>query len=127
MSDKKPDAKPEGEAKAAAADAGKGGSEGGIKSWLPLIVTIVLMPVLAFATTKFLILPKVVQAREGAAGEEGHEEAAEESSHGEKKEGEDSSIAIGPTRFRFGSVSSGAGIPTLAHIYGFVFRRRVGT
>ena len=39
MSDKKPDAKPEGEAKVAAADAGKGGSEGGLKSWLPLIVT----------------------------------------------------------------------------------------
>ena len=94
MSDKKPDAKPEGEAKAAAAEAGKGGSEGGIKSWLPLIVTIVLMPVLAFATTKFLILPKVVQAREGAAGEhgageDGHDEAAAESSHGGEKESKD--------------------------------------
>src|SRR5688572_3416970 len=94
MSDKKPDAKPEGEAKAATSEAGKGGSEGGIKSWLPLIVTIVLMPVLAFATTKFLILPKVVQAREGAAGEhdageEGHGEAAAESSHGGEKESKD--------------------------------------
>lgn len=90
MSDKKPDAKPEAEGKpAAGAEAGKGGSEGGLKSWLPLIVTIVLMPVLAFATTKFLILPKVVQAREGAAGEEGHEEeaAGESGGHGEKKDG----------------------------------------
>jgi flagellar FliL protein len=91
MSDKKPEA--EAQAKAAAGgpagDAGKGGSEGGLKSWLPLIVTIVLMPVLAFATTKFLILPKVVQAREGAAGEEGHEEAAAESGHGGEKAAKD--------------------------------------
>jgi flagellar protein FliL len=84
MSDKKPDAaKPEGEAKAPAKDEAKGGSGGGIKSWLPLIVAIVLMPILAFTTTKFLILPKIVQAREASAEEGGHDEAsAPESSHG---------------------------------------------
>jgi flagellar FliL protein len=85
MSDKKPEADAKAAASGPAGDAAKGGSEGGLKSWLPLIVTIVLMPVLAFATTKFLILPKVVQAREGAAGEGSHEEAAGESSHGEKE------------------------------------------
>jgi flagellar FliL protein len=75
MSDKKTEAaKPEGDAKAEAA----GG--GGAKAWLPLIVTIVLMPALAFTTTKFLVLPKVVAARGGGA-EHGHEEAGEDSGH----------------------------------------------
>jgi len=70
--------KPEGEAKAAGkegAEAGGGGG-GGLKAWLPLIVTIVLMPALAFVTTKFLVLPKIVHARGGAeepAGDEGAE------------------------------------------------------
>jgi flagellar FliL protein len=81
MSDKKPEA--EAQTKPAA-EAGQGGSEGGFKSWLPLIVTIVLMPVLAFATTKFLIIPKVVQAREGPAGEGGHEESGGDPAHGAK-------------------------------------------
>ena len=82
MSDKKAEnAKPEGEAKAAGGkdEASQGG---GFQAWLPLLVTVVLMPVLAFATTKFLILPKVVQARGGGAEEGGHEAAA----HGGGKE-----------------------------------------
>ena len=63
MSDKKPEAaKPEGEsAKPAAKEEAAGG---GFKAWLPLILSFVLMPVLAVLTTKFLIIPKVVQARE---------------------------------------------------------------
>jgi flagellar basal body-associated protein FliL len=49
---------------------------------------VVLMPALAFTTTQFLIIPKVVQARgdSSAHGEDGaHEEEAAEG-HGEKKE-----------------------------------------
>ena len=100
MSDKKAEgAKPEGEAKGAAGkeEAAQGGS-GGIKAWVPLLVTIVLMPVLAFTTTKFLILPKVVQARGGAGegagheaggGESGHEAAKDPGDHGKPKEGKD--------------------------------------
>lgn len=81
MSDKKPDAaKPEGETKPAVKEEAKGGSEGGIKSWLPLILSLVLMPALAFATTKFLILPKIVQAREPGHEEAGHEETKEPAS-----------------------------------------------
>ena len=46
---------------AAPAAAGKGG---GIKGWLPLITNILLMPVVAYAVTKFVLLPKLhVQAR----------------------------------------------------------------
>lgn len=90
MSDKKAEAKPEGAAAAPAAAEGGGG--GGIKSWLPLLVTILLMPALAFVTTKFLIVPKVLHARGGEAEpEETTEEGGDahgakpEAKHGEEK------------------------------------------
>lgn len=97
MSDKKPEGGEEAkhaEGKSAEAHAAGGGGGGGIKSFLPLIIMVVLMPALAFTTTQFLIIPKVVQARGDttAHGEDaGHgEEAAEgngekSDSHGEKK------------------------------------------
>src|SRR5512145_1095775 len=47
---------------AAAASAGNGARanpSGGFSAWLPLIVTILVMPVLAWATTTFLIVPKL--------------------------------------------------------------------
>jgi flagellar FliL protein len=37
-------------------------SSGGLKGWLPLIVTILAMPALAFATTQYIILPKIHSA-----------------------------------------------------------------
>ena len=89
MSDKPKDAaKPEGDAKPAAGHEAAPPGGGGLKAWLPLIVTIVLMPVLAFATTKFLILPKVVQARGAHAAEEepAAEAHGEAGGHGEAKE-----------------------------------------
>src|SRR2546428_6559383 len=47
----------------------------GAKAWLPLIITIVVMPAVAYVLTTFVLLPKVqqalgaqpVQAREGGA------------------------------------------------------------
>lgn len=35
---------------------------GGIKSWLPLIVAVVTMPALAYATTQFVLLPKLTRS-----------------------------------------------------------------
>jgi flagellar basal body-associated protein FliL len=46
-------------AEAAAAPANAGAGPGGIKAWIPLILTLVLMPVLAFAMTQFVLLPKL--------------------------------------------------------------------
>lgn len=46
--------------KPAAAAATGGG--GGIKAWLPLLLTIVAMPALAYACTQYLIIPQVRQA-----------------------------------------------------------------
>ena len=76
MSDKKPDAKPEGEGTKPAAKADASDSGDGFKAWLPLVLSFLLMPVLAFATTKFLILPKVVQARGSSHGEAEEDKAA---------------------------------------------------
>src|SRR5580700_6509243 len=50
----------------AAGEAEAGAPEGHpaspLKSWLPLIVTVVLMPVLAFATTRFVLVPQMRKA-----------------------------------------------------------------
>ncbi|HXJ55514.1 MAG TPA: flagellar basal body-associated FliL family protein [Verrucomicrobiae bacterium] len=94
MSDKKADpAKPEGEGAKAAGNDAQGGS-GGFKAWLPLILSLVLMPILAAGTTRFLILPKVVQARGSthgeaadAKGDEEHADAKPADEHGTKESG----------------------------------------
>ncbi len=75
MSDKKPEGgKPEGDTSKAPAGKDEASKGGGLQAWLPLLVSIVLMPLLAFATTKFLILPKVVAAREAGSESGEHEE-----------------------------------------------------
>ena len=43
----------------AAAEAAPAKSGGGIKGWLPLILSVVLMPALAFGMTKFVIVPQL--------------------------------------------------------------------
>lgn len=50
----------------AAAPAKSGG--GGIGAWLPLIITVVLMPALAYVMTAFVLLPKMQKAVNAAAG-----------------------------------------------------------
>ena len=50
-------------------------SGGGLKPWLPLIVTVVTMPLLAFAMTRFVILPRMTRAL-GAANLASAPEAA---------------------------------------------------
>ena len=46
----------------------KAASAGGFKTWLPLLATVVAMPALAYATTQFILLPKIKQAMtQGAA------------------------------------------------------------
>ena len=46
-------------ATAGAAAPAKVAAAGGIKAWLPLILTIVLMPAVAYALTMFVLLPKL--------------------------------------------------------------------
>jgi len=63
-----------GESAEAAESAGAApGASGGLKPWLPLIVAVVSMPVLAFVTTRFILLPRLEHAlsqpKSGAATE----------------------------------------------------------
>jgi flagellar FliL protein len=54
------------------AAAQKPASAGGFKTWLPFLATVVAMPALAYATTQFILLPKVKQAMaQGAAANPG--------------------------------------------------------
>jgi len=70
---------------------GAAAASGGAKAWLPLIVMIVLMPVLAFAMTNFVILPKLQKGLGGgatvaASGEAGAKGKKEGAAPGAKKE-----------------------------------------
>ena len=60
-----PEVQPDEASPAAAPKAPSGGS---FKTWLPLLATVVAMPALAYATTQFILLPKIKQAMtQGAA------------------------------------------------------------
>ncbi|MDB6023253.1 MAG: flagellar basal body-associated protein FliL [Pedosphaera sp.] len=63
-------------------------SSGGFKAWLPLIAAVITMPALAFATTKFVLLPKLQQAMSPAAQSgSAAESATAAAAPGESKEG----------------------------------------
>ncbi|MDX1952354.1 MAG: flagellar basal body-associated FliL family protein [Verrucomicrobiota bacterium] len=57
-------------------------SGGGIKAWLPLILNLVLMPVVAYCLTTFVLIPKL----KGAAKSTSAEHVEEADSHGAKAE-----------------------------------------
>ncbi|MBP9901347.1 MAG: flagellar basal body-associated FliL family protein [Verrucomicrobia bacterium] len=67
-----------------AAAAAKPAASGGVKAWLPLLANIVLMPVLAYVMTAFVLLPKLKSAGPVAAGgaESGEHSGAAAGSHG---------------------------------------------
>src|SRR5437868_5012089 len=80
------------EAQAAAAPA-----SGGIKQFLPIIANVILMPVLAYAMTAFVLVPKLAKKSSGesaATAEKsgGHESA--ESSHSSGGEAAESKDAL---------------------------------
>jgi flagellar protein FliL len=71
-------------------DGSKSESSGGIKALLPLILNIVLLPVIAFAMTQYVILPRLNSAASAAAPVEGdgHDKdsaGAGDASHGDKQ------------------------------------------
>src|SRR5687767_7449900 len=82
-------------------DAGKGSEapaaapSGGAKAWLPLVLAVVLMPALAWVTTSFVIVPKVLKARETPESPAEEHEPGKEVENGgdhggQKKEGKES-------------------------------------
>lgn len=85
-------AKPE-EAKAGAgkdAAGAKAAAGSPLMAWLPLVLNLLLMPALAFAMTKFVLLPKLVGDHESKAGTEaGGEHKSGGESKGEDEKGKD--------------------------------------
>lgn len=73
----------ESAANAEAAATATAASGGGLKAWLPLIVTIVLMPALAYGMTLFVLLPKLQKGMGIAAPAA----TTGEGEHGEKSPG----------------------------------------
>jgi flagellar protein FliL len=67
---------PDAAAPAGAGDASKAAVGGGIKAWLPLIITVVLMPVLAWGMTSFVLLPRLQKGLGITPAEKTHEAAA---------------------------------------------------
>ena len=72
---------PEGEKEAAAPAA----ASGGLKAWLPLIITITLMPALAFGMTKFVLVPQLQKGLGIKDTAEGGSAAKGKGAAGEKK------------------------------------------
>lgn len=58
----------EADAKAEGKEAEEKPSSGGMKAFMPLILTLVLMPAIAFAMTKFIVLPKLLKAVAAESG-----------------------------------------------------------
>jgi flagellar FliL protein len=48
---------------------------GGIKAWLPLLITVITMPALAYVTTMFVLVPKMQKSLDAAAQQETAPEA----------------------------------------------------
>lgn len=62
-----------------------------MKAWLPLIITLVVMPAVAFAMTKFVLLPQLAKSlgTQTVHAREGHGDSS--SGHGESKSGKETS------------------------------------
>ena len=93
-------------------------SGGGFKAWLPLIVTVVLMPVMAYVTTTFVLVPKLQVAARGAVAP----------AHGEEEEGEAASeehVAGSETTESHGGKAKGTNARTLSPCAAVVSKRPV--
>ena len=67
----------------AAAPAAAASASGGFKAWLPLILTVALMPALAYAMTSFVLLPRL-QTGLGVAPAASHGSEKKEAKSGKK-------------------------------------------
>lgn len=80
-------------------DASKSESSGGIKAMLPLILNIVLMPVIAFLMTQFVLIPRLMKTAPNAAAKPGDPAASttagEGGDHGGGGHGAESAGASG--------------------------------
>lgn len=61
-------------------------ASGGMKAWLPLIITVVLMPVLAYGMTSFVLLPRLQKGLGISPAEHSSEAASKKGEASAKKE-----------------------------------------
>jgi flagellar FliL protein len=66
-------------------------ASGGFKPWLPLVVALVTMPALAYATTRFVLLPKLQRALSQPSTGSTPESASETSASGSTEAGKTAS------------------------------------
>ena len=85
-------------------------SSGGIKAMLPLILNIVLMPVMAFLMTQFVLVPALNKA--GAAGKQPVEATGEQANEHGGETAHAAEPSGGSSHDSHGSGSHGAGAPT---------------
>lgn len=62
-------------------------SGGGLGAWLPLLVSVILMPAIAYAMTAYVMVPQLKSSLNGDTAEATPAKSASSSSHGEKSEG----------------------------------------
>src|ERR1051325_2728048 len=87
-------------APAAAAAAAPAAESGGIKPFIPLLANLILMPVLAYAMTAFVLVPKLAKkSHPDAAVESAAPAHGEESSHGGKSESGSATDANGKIKY----------------------------
>jgi flagellar FliL protein len=74
-------------------------SSGGFKAWLPLAVAVVIMPILAYATTLFVLLPKLerglAQAKPGVAQASASEPATAATGEGKAAVSDKLKVTVG--------------------------------
>jgi flagellar FliL protein len=87
---REPAKEPEGDAPDAA-KAPEAKSSGGFKAWLPLVIAVVTMPALAYATTVFVLVPRMQRALthgDSAAPQSASKEGATSGAEGGKTPGQ---------------------------------------
>jgi flagellar protein FliL len=90
--------KPNGEAAAGEATPGKAPEKGGgLGAWLPLLLNLLLMPALAYATVAFVLLPKL-QPPAGGSDAEHESQEAKGGEHGAKPAAKSAHPAKGKAR-----------------------------
>ncbi len=106
-------AKGEGAASAPASPPADVARAGAFKAWLPLVVTFVAMPALAYALTTLVLLPKLKAAINATAPSEAAESAGSGEEKGSKSEGSrsDKSASEGPKSEGHGAKGGKANYP----------------
>ncbi|MGC8744148.1 MAG: flagellar basal body-associated FliL family protein [Verrucomicrobiia bacterium] len=81
------DQKGEGDKVAAPPNGNAGGKGGFLQNWLPVIVTVVAMPVFAYITTMYVMLPKIEKSLGVSASSSGAKEGEKGEANASEKDG----------------------------------------